>query len=36
MGLNNIQVERASYQKHLGILIYEKLNLRQHVDTTQK
>ena len=32
--LNNIQVERASYQKHLCILLDEKLNFRQYVDTT--
>ena len=24
--LNNMQVERTSYQKHLGILLDEKLN----------
>ena len=32
INLNNIQVIRASYQKHLGILLYEKLNFKQHVD----
>ena len=26
--LNNIQVQRASYQKHLGILLDEKLNFK--------
>ena len=31
-GLNNIQIERASYQKHLGIQLDEKLNFRQHID----
>ena len=30
--LNNIQVERVPYQKHLGILVDEKLNFKQHVD----
>ena len=30
INLNNIQVERASY--HLGIIIDEKLNFKQHVD----
>ena len=30
--LNNIQVERVPYQKHLGILLDEKLNFKQHVD----
>ena len=28
--LNNIQVKRASYQKHLGIILDEKLNFKQH------
>ena len=32
ISLNNIQVVRASYQKHLGILLDEKLNFKQHVD----
>ena len=27
INLNNIQVERTPYQKHLGILLDEKLNL---------
>ena len=31
---NNIQVERAPYQKHLGLILDEKLNLKQHVDST--
>ena len=29
----NIQVERASYFKHLGILLDEKLNFKQHIDS---
>ena len=29
ISLNNIQVERASYQKHLGIILDEKLNFKQ-------
>ena len=33
INLSNIQVERASYQKHLGILIDEKLNLKQRIDS---
>ena len=33
MSLNNIQVERASYKKHLGMILDEKLNFKQHVDT---
>ena len=32
MSLNNIQVERASYKKHVGIILDEKLNFKQHVD----
>ena len=31
--LNNIQVERASHYKHLGILLDEKLNFKQYVNT---
>ena len=31
--LNNIQVERTSFQKHLGILLYKKLNFKQHIDS---
>ena len=31
--LNNIQVERTSYQKHLGILLDEKLNFKHHIDS---
>ena len=33
INLNNIQVERTSYQKHLGILFDEKLNFKQHIDS---
>ena len=29
--LNNIQVEKVPYKKHLGILLDEKLNFKQHV-----
>ena len=29
--LNNMQVERKSYQKPLGILLDEKLNFKQHI-----
>ena len=29
--LDNIQVETASYVKHLGILLDEKLNSKQHI-----
>ena len=34
ISLNNIQVEKVPYQKHLGILLDEKLNFKQHVDST--
>ena len=33
ISLNNIQVERTSYQKHFGLLLDEKLNFKQHVDS---
>ena len=29
--LNNVQLERLSYQKHLGIMLDEKLNFKQHI-----
>ena len=32
INLNNIQAEKTSYQKHLGILLKEKLNFKQHID----
>ena len=32
MSLNNIQVERASYKKHVEIILDEKLIFKQHVD----
>ena len=32
ISLNNIQVERTSHQKHLGIILDEKLNFKQHLD----
>ena len=34
ISLNNVQVERASQQKHLGLLLDEKLNFKEHVDST--
>ena len=33
INFNNITVERTSYQKHLGILLNEKLNCQQHIDS---
>ena len=34
ISLNNIQVEKASYQKHLEIFIDGKLTFKYHVDNT--
>ena len=34
ISLNNIQVERVSHQKHLGIIPDEKLNFKEHIDST--
>ena len=33
ISLNNVQVEKSSYQKHLGIILDEKLNFKQHTDS---
>ena len=33
ISLNNILVERASYVKHLGILLNEKLNFKLHINS---
>ena len=30
ISLNNSQVERASYQKHLGVILDEKLNFKRY------
>ena len=32
ISLNNIQVERVSHQKHLGIILDEKLNFKKLID----
>ena len=32
LSLNNIQVERVSFQKHLGQILDEKLNFKQHIE----
>ena len=32
ISLNNIQVERSSHQKHLGLILDEKLNFKKHVN----
>ena len=34
INLNNIQVEKASHHKHLGILLEEKLNFKHYINTT--
>ena len=34
ISLNNAQVERAPHHKHLGILLDEKLNFKQRINTT--
>ena len=33
ISFNNIQVEGASHHKHLGVLLDEKLNFKQHINT---
>ena len=33
ISLNNIQVERAPYQKHLGSILDKKLDFKQHIDS---
>ena len=34
ISLNNVQVERTTYQKHLCVILDEKLNFKEHVDST--
>ena len=33
ISLNNVQVERTISQKHLGVILDEKLNFKEHVDS---
>ena len=33
ISLNNIQVERSSHQKHLGLILDEKLNFKEHINS---
>ena len=33
ISLNNIQVERSSHQKHLGLILDKKLNFKEHVNS---
>ena len=32
LSINNIEVKRASSQKHLGLILDEKLNFKQHIE----
>ena len=34
ISLNNIQVVRVSHQQHLGIILDEKLNFTEYIDST--
>ena len=34
ISLNNIQVERVSHRKHLRLILDEKLNFKEHIDST--
>ena len=34
ISLNNIQVERVSHQKRLGLILDEKLNFKEHINST--
>ena len=34
ISFNKIQIERASHHKHLGILLDEKFNFKEHIDIT--
>ena len=34
ISLNNIEVEKVSYQKHLGLFLNEKLTFKHHNDNT--
>ena len=33
LSLNNIQVEKASSQKHIGLILDQKLNFKQHIES---
>ena len=33
LSVNNVHVERSSYQKHLAIILDEKLNFNKHIDS---
>ena len=34
ISLNNIHVERVSHEKHLGLILDEKLSFKEHIDST--
>ena len=34
ISLDNIHVERVSHEKHLGLILDEKLNFKEHIDST--
>ena len=34
ISLNNVQVERTTYHKHLGVILDKKLSFKEHVDST--
>ena len=31
LSLNNVQVERSTYHKHLGVILYKKLNFNKNI-----
>ena len=33
LSLNNIEVERSTYQKHLGVILDEKLNFKEDINS---
>ena len=33
LSLNNIQAERSTYHKHLGVILDEKLNFKEHINS---
>ena len=33
ISVNNIQVERVSHHKHIGIILDEKPNFKEHIDS---
>ena len=33
ISLNNIEIEKSTYHKHLGVILDEKLNLKEHINS---